>query len=449
MESVKYIENNRDRIISDLNSILRQKSLSPTGEGIRECAELVSNLCLDYGFDSSDIVETDGNPGIVAEKRVGEDAPTVVFFGHYDVQSVEEDQWSSPPFEPEIREEDGSDRIFARGSGDNKGQFFTHLCAVDMLGDNLEANILLVLEGEEEKGSPNLEQILENEKLEDVDVLICVDGSMEVDDLPTVELGCRGMLYTHLEIETGSENLHSGKSSGMMRNAAFEVSKVLESLEDDQGNVEVENFYENVREPDESSLKNIRDIEKRTGFDKEGDDNFGKGKGLEKNYIYPQLNIAGVKSGYGGKGTETVIPSSAEASIGVRMVADQSSSKILEKLEKHIETVISEDTDFSLTEIGSVEPYKTDPGSDYIETVKQVLEEIHGQKPLVKPTSSASLPFHKLNRELDVECLLVPYANHDENQHAPDENLKVELFRKGVICSARIMEKIGEKEKQI
>lgn len=447
MDPEKYLQRNEERIIEDLKKILKQKSLSPTGEGIRECAELVSDLCLDYGFDSSDIVETDGNPGVVAEKRVIEDAPTVVFFGHYDVQSVEEDEWSSPPFEPEIRAEDGSERIFARGSGDNKGQFFTHLCAVDMLGDSLEANILLVLEGEEEKGSPNLEQILENEKLKDVDVLICADGSIELEDLPTFELGCRGMLYTHLEIETGSENLHSGKSSGMMRNAAFEISKVLESLEDDQGNVQVENFYENVREPDESSLKNVRDIEERTSFDKEGDDDFGKGKGLEKNYIYPQLNIAGVKSGYGGKGTETVIPSSAEASIGVRMVADQSSSEILEKMEKHVETVVSEDTNSSLTKIGSVEPYKADPDPYYIETVKQVLEDVYGRKPLVKPTSSASLPFHKLNRDLDVECLLVPYANHDENQHAPDENLKLELFRKGVICSARIMEKIGERER--
>ena len=438
---------NRDRILTDLKRILGQKSLSPSGEGVDECAKLVSDLCLDYGFDSSEVKETEGHPGVIARKNVSEDAPTILFFGHYDVQSVEENKWSSPPFEPEIRDENGSERLFARGAGDNKGQFFTHLCAVDMLGDDLEANVVLVLEGEEEKGSPNLEQILQDENLEDVDVVVCADGSMEVEDIPTIELGCRGMLYLHLEIETGEENLHSGKSSGLMRNAALEISKVLDSLKDDKGKVLVDDFYENVREPSEADFENVRDIEERTNFKKEDYHNMGKGIGLEKKYIYPQLNVPGVESGYGSDGAETVIPSSAEASIGIRMVANQSSSEIREKIEDYIKNVISENADFSLTEIGSVEPYKADQSSDYVEIIKDVLEDTHGDESLVKPTSSASLPFHKLSDGIGADCILVPYANHDENQHAPDENLKLGLFRKGIICSAKIMEKLGEKER--
>ncbi len=445
MDFEKYLRKDEERIMNDLRSILAQKSLSRTGEGIRDCAKLVSDLCLEYGFDSSKIVETEGHPGIIAEKRTSEEAPTILFFGHYDVQPVEQDEWESSPFKPEIRKEGESERIFARGAGDNKGQFFTHMCAVDLLGESLEANVLLVLEGEEEKGSPNLKQILESEKLSNIDILICADGSMEADERPTIELGCRGMLYTHLEIETGNENLHSGKSSGMMRNAAFEVSKILNSLKDDEGNALLDGFYENVRNPTERDLENTRDIEKRTEFSDEDNHDFGKGKGLEKKYLYPQLNIAGVESGYGGRGAETVIPSSAKASIGVRMVPDQSSQGIFEKLERHIESIISEDADFSLTEVGSVEPYTVDKKSDYINTIKGVLEETHDDKPLIKPTSSASLPFHKLSESVGTECLLIPYANHDDNQHAPGENLKLELFRKGIICSARIMEKIGEK----
>lgn len=447
VEPDEYIEESENKIIEDLMEILRQKSLSPSGEGINQCAELVSDFCLEYGFDSSEIVETEGHPGIIAEKRISKEATTVLFFGHYDVQSVEENKWSSQPFEPEIRDEDGCERIFARGVGDNKGQFFTHICAVDMLGSSLEANILLVLEGEEEKGSPNLEQIVESEKLRDVDVLICADGSMEVNDTPTIELGCRGMLYTHLEIETGNENLHSGKSSGMMRDAAFEISKVLNSLKDDEGHVLIEGFYENVREPSDRDFKNIRDIEERIDFNNEENQDFGKGEGLEKKYMYPHLNIAGVESGYGSKGAETVIPSSAEASIGVRMVANQSSREVFEKLESHIDSVISDDVDLSLTQIGSVEPYTANQESVYIDKIKDTLEETHDNKPLIKPTSSASLPFHKLSEELEAECILVPYANHDDNQHAPDENMKLDLFRKGIICSAKIMERIGEKEK--
>ncbi|EGQ43180.1 MAG: acetylornithine deacetylase/succinyl-diaminopimelate desuccinylase family, partial [Candidatus Nanosalina sp. J07AB43] len=340
MDTGKYIEQNKDRILTDLNSLLSQKSVSPEGEGISECVNLISNLCLNYGFDACEIVETEGHPGIVAEKVLDEDAPTVAFFGHYDVQSVKEDNWNGNPFNPVVKDENGK-RIFARGAGDNKGQFFAHLCAVDFLKENLGVNVILLLEGEEEKGSPHLSQILEHEPLDQTDVVVCADGGMEMDDMPVVELGCRGMLYTHLKVKTGEKNLHSGEFGGLSRNAGFEISQILASLKDDTGTVKIDGFYENVREPSEKDLESVREIEKRTRFNPEKSDEFGKGEGLEKKFLYPQLNIAGIESGFGGKGAETIIPSEAEASIGVRMVPDQSSTEIMEKMEKHIESVIS------------------------------------------------------------------------------------------------------------
>ena len=258
----KYVDQEFDRFLGDLVRLLEQPSISATGEGVTDCVILLTELIHEYNFDKCEVIETDGQPAIIAQAFVGHDplndCPTVLVYGHYDVQPVTPSNWTTPPFEPTFKEDDmGAKRLYARGVGDNKGQFFCHLCAVQTLfeQDRLPLNITLLLEGEEEIGSPNLDKIVrENSDKLAANIVFNADGPMEQDDTPEINLGTRGLLYLDITANGPDNDLHSGNYGGPIPNPLWGMTHLLGSMKNTNGVVTINGFYDNVRQPSEKEL---------------------------------------------------------------------------------------------------------------------------------------------------------------------------------------------------
>ncbi|MFB9808600.1 M20/M25/M40 family metallo-hydrolase [Haladaptatus pallidirubidus] len=256
MSATDYIEREFEAFVDDLFELLAQPSISATGEGVPECTALVERLCREYGFKNVEIVETSGQPAIIARTRTVSDAkntPRILIYGHYDVQPVSPGEWTTPPFEPTIREGPGGNgdkRIYARGAGDNKGQWFAHLCAIRALSetDDLPVDVTLLLEGEEESGSPNLESVVrEHAETLAADLAYVADGPIDTSGRPHVLMGARGLCYVEVNARGPNRDLHSGNYGGPIPNPAWELIRVLDSMKDKEGRITINGFYDDVR----------------------------------------------------------------------------------------------------------------------------------------------------------------------------------------------------------
>jgi acetylornithine deacetylase/succinyl-diaminopimelate desuccinylase-like protein len=440
----------------DLFALLAQPSVSATGEGMGDCVDLVEATCLEYGFDDVRVVGTDGHPAVVARAFAGDgggdgpdpDAPTVLVYGHYDVQPVDPERWTSPPFEPTVRAgPDGRERIYARGAGDNKGQWFAHLVAVEALratGD-LPLNVTLLLEGEEESGSPHIVDVVrENADLLAADLFLMADGPVHESGRPQVLLGSRGLLYVELEVRGANRDLHSGNYGGPVPNAAWGAVHLLASMMGPDGVVDVDGFYDDVREPsaeerallealpdDEGALRAELDLPALAP---------GPGESHhERLTVYPTLNVAGFGSGYTGEGSKTVLPSTATVKLESRLVPDQTPAETLARLERHVEAHAPEWARVEVTDLGGMDPHRTPPSAPGVDAVRAAVADAWDADPVVMPSIGASGPDYAFAEALSVPCVVVPYANHDESNHAPDENLALDCFRNGVRTSVRAL----------
>ncbi len=451
-----YIVENFNSYLKDLIRLLSQPSISTTSEGVEECTKLVQELCRKYGFDKINKIKTSGQPSIIAKAFVDHDSdndePTLLIYGHYDVQPVELNKWTTPPFEPDIREdEEGKERIYARGAGDNKGQWFAHLCAVKALRefDRLPINITLILEGEEEMGSPNLRQVIrENRSDIKADVAYMSDGPIDESDRPQILMGVRGLLFVEVQAEGANRNLHSGIFGGPIPNPAWELVRILNSMKDENGKIAIEGFYDDVleiTEEDKEVLKNIILDECKIKKDLKIKD-FAEGPGEsyhEKLMFYPTLNIAGFTSGYKGEGVKTIIPSEAGVKIGMRLVVDQEPEDIFQKFSDHVKKHSSGTVDLDIIYHDSMKPYRTDLNSPYVEPIINAVKNAWDQEPVLKPAAGGSLPSYVFAEELGIDCIVVPYANADENNHSPDENLVIEYFKNGIKTTHRVLENLS------
>ena len=436
--------------LDDLFELLAQPSISATDEGVAECTALVENACREYGFDDVKTVETPGQPSVIAHARAEDpDAvPTVLLYGHYDVQPVEADLWETPPFEPTIREgPDGTDRIYARGAGDNKGQWFSHLCAVRALREagSLPVNVTLLVEGEEESSSPNLEWVVETHADElAADLTYAADGPIDPSGRPHVLMGARGMLYVQIDAEGPNRDLHSGNFGGPVPNPAWELVRLLGSMKDDDGRIAIDGFYDDVR----GITDRDREVLAAIPFDAAamrsdlGIDGFAEGPGaspLEKLLYYPTLNIPGFGSGYTGEGSKTIIPSTASVKIDMRLVADQDPDDILTRFRDHVERHASRTVDLDVISHGSMTPQRTSLDSPVIAPILDAVGETWAVDPILKPSLGGSLPTYVFENHLGTPCVVVPYANADEDNHSPNENLAVERFRTGIHTTAHVL----------
>ncbi len=433
-----YVESNRTRFVDELCVLLRQPSISTQDTGVRECAELVRRFMAEAGAQAR-LLDTGGYPVVFGEVRSPGAARTVLIYGHYDVQPPEPlDAWETPPFEPSIRE----GRIYARGAGDNKGQMFAHLKAVEAVlrvRGRLPVNLKLCYEGEEEVGSRNLPAFVEQHRdLLAADMVYASDGPMHPSG-PLVFFGCRGVLTLELTAQGARRDLHSGNYGGIAPAPARRLVQAVASLWDRRGRVAVKGFYDRVRAPSAADRRVLREtpvdlaaLQKDLGVTPV------TGTSAAAYYrrllLEPNLNVAGLGSGYQGPGSKTIIPSSARAKLDVRLVMDQTPDEIEDKIRAHLGQHGFGDVE--LRRHGAMAPSRTPVDHPFGRAVVRAVTQAWGRPPVVLPNLGGSIPDWLFTQVLGVPSVWVPYAPHDEANHAPNESTTLEGFVNGVRSTA-------------
>ena len=434
----EYVESNRARFVDELCALLRQPSISTQDTGVRECAELVRQFMADAGVQAR-LLDTGGYPVVFGEVRSPGARRTVLIYGHYDVQPPEPlEAWETPPFEPSIR--DG--RIYARGAGDNKGQMFAHLKAVEAVlrvRGRLPVNLKLCYEGEEEIGSRNLPAFVERHRdLLAADMVYASDGPMHPSG-PLVFFGCRGVLTLELTAHGARRDLHSGNYGGIAPAPARRLVQAVASLWDKRGRVAVKGFYARVRPPSAADRRVLRQtpvdfaaLEKDLGVRPV------TGRSAAAYYrrllLEPNLNVAGLGSGYQGPGSKTIIPSAARAKLDVRLVMDQTPDEVEAKIRAHLRR--HGFTDVELRRHGAMAPSRTPVDHPLGRAVVRAVTQAWGRAPVVLPNLGGSIPDWLFTQVLGVPSVWVPYAPHDEANHAPNESTTLEGFMNGVRSTA-------------
>ncbi len=440
----------REAFLETLFRLLRQPSISTQGVGVDECAELVATILAEHGV-APRIMPTDGLPVVYGERIAGHDANTILIYGHYDVQPPEPfEEWITPPFEPTIR--DG--RIYARGVGDNKGQFLAHILAIkllDDLGQLPRVNIKFLLEGEEESSSPNLPAFVErNRDLLAADLLYAADGPMHPSNRPIVFFGLRGNLKMEL-VATGTvRDLHSGNFGGPAPNPIWKLVDLLGTMRLPDERVAIEGFYEKVLPPSDYE----REVMARVPFDEQamkdylGIEKFAGPPDLsyyEKTMFQPTLNISGIAGGYAGKGAKSVIPSKAILKLETRMVPDQGPDEIFAKIERH---VLRYAPDITIRKLAGTHPSKTSPELPVSQMVVQAITDAWGTAPVVMPLIGGSSPNYLFTNVLGLPAVWTTYANADEGNHAPNENMTIDAFLSGICASAVVLHRFADMSRE-
>jgi len=414
----------------ELFAFLRIPSVSARSEfdqETRRAGQWVVDTLARSGFQAR-LHETAGHPIALGEWRgAGPDAPTLLIYGHFDVQPAEPlDLWSSPPFEPEIR--DG--RIYARGSADNKGQLFLHLKALELLlrdGGRLPVNVILFAEGEEEIGSPNLLPFLEEhrEKLR-ADALLISDSAMFAPGLPSLLYSLRGMSYSELHVRGTRADLHSGAYGGAVPNAATELARILASLHDSQGRVTIPGFYDRVDVWEAAIRDGIRSLP----FDPEEFKKEAGAKGLvgeegystlERLWIRPTCEVNGLLSGYTGEGAKTVLPAKAMAKVSFRLVPNQNPAEIVELFRKHVQEIASPEIEVEVIDLHGGGPWRGEPGGAFFEAARGALAEVYGREPVLTGEGGSIPIVAEMERLTGARALLMGFALPGAGMHAPDE----------------------------
>lgn len=440
------IEKHKDEYLETLFRLLRQPSISTQGVGVEECAALVAEILEANGI-SARIMPTAGLPVVYGERKAADDAPTVLIYGHYDVQPPEPyEEWISPPFEPEIR--DG--RIYARGAGDNKGQFVAHILALKLLDDlglMPKLNVKFLLEGEEESSSPNLPPFIEQHRdLLKADLLYAADGPMHPTDRPVVFFGLRGNLKMELIAVGANRDLHSGNFGGPVPNPAWTLVQLLATMRSPEGRVLIEGFYDNVVPPTDYE----RELIARMPFDADavkrdlGIDEFDGPPELsyyEKVMFQPTLTITGFNTGYTGTGAKSVIPSRAVLKLESRTVPNQTADEIYAKIERHVK---QHAPGVSIRKLAGTYPSRTSPELPVSRAIVAAVGEAWGVEPVVTPAIGGSSPNYLFTNVLGIPAIWATYAPADENNHAPNENIRVDDYFKGILASALVYRRVAD-----
>jgi acetylornithine deacetylase/succinyl-diaminopimelate desuccinylase-like protein len=440
-----HIDTHRDEYLDIFKKLVAQPSISAQNIGIRECAGLLKGMMEKIGIKAN-ILETKGQPVIYGElPRASTEGPTVLFYGHYDVQPPEPfEAWISPPFEPTIRE----GRLYGRGTGDNKGQLLAHVLAVRSYletAKSLPISVKFLFDGEEEMGSPNLPDFVENHReLLHADVVFSADGPMHDVDTPLATLGFRGVMSFEMEIQTATHDNHSGNKGGTIPNAAWELVGLLSTMVDRDGNILIEDFYEDVLPPNEGQLRLIDKLE----YDPVATAQiFGVNEiRLTKKDFYdrlmfkPTLTINGLTSGYGGDGTKTVIPCKGKVKMDIRLVPDQDGQKVFRTVERHVAKYYP---NVKVTFKNQVLPSVTLPDLPVCVKIFEGMEQAYGKPPVITPMVGGTLPNFVWTKILGIPAIGASYANPDEDNHAPNENMDIECFYKGIHASAQIIHQMS------
>lgn len=435
-----YISNNQNRFLEELLALLRIPSISANSDhkqDMQTCAEAVKDSLLASGADKAVIYETPGHPIVYGEKITDPSWPTVLVYGHYDVQPADPlELWHSAPFEPSIR--DG--KIFARGACDDKGQFYMHVKALEVMVKNnlLKTNIKFCIEGEEEIGSPNLAKFVEsNKELLKCDVILISDTAMISMDTPSIDTGVRGLSYIEVEVTGPNRDLHSGVYGGAVANPATVLAKMIASCHDEHNHITIPGFYDDVLEASSAEralLGNAPFDEKAYTEDLGIQAVYGE-KGYstnERTGIRPTLEVNGIWGGYTGEGSKTVLPSKATAKISARLVPNQSSAKITAILLDYFKSIAPAGVTVKATEHHGGEPYLTPIDSKAYQAAAKAIEKSFGKIP-VPVRGGGSIPICSLfEKELGVKIVFMGFGLDSDNLHSPNEKYDLVNFYKGI-----------------
>jgi acetylornithine deacetylase/succinyl-diaminopimelate desuccinylase-like protein len=444
----QYLENSLDDSLDELARLCAVPSIAAQNEGLEECALLVSEMLSKRGFDV-EIMATDRAPVVYAE-RSGKSDKTLLLYNHYDVQPPEPlELWESPPFEATRR--DG--KLFARGVSDDKGHFVSRLHALDALlaeSDELPSNVKFVLEGGEEIGSPNIPEFVKDnaEKLA-ADACIWEFGSVNHLDVPQQILGMRGICYVELSVEKLSMDVHSGLGGSIFPNAAWRLIWALASLKDHDERILIPGHYDNVVAPSDYDRELVAALpyEGDDFVERYGVDEFLRGvSGSPELYLQevfePTCTICGLTSGYQGPGTKTVQPAKASAKVDFRLVPNQTPEEILEKLRAHLDTLGF--TDIKVEYLGGEAPGRTDPDNPFVKTVVDASKDVYGVPQDIVPMLGGSGPNHAFLHYLDLPVATCGLGYPGSQVHAPNENIRIDLYLKASQHMARIFKSFAK-----
>lgn len=435
-----YQEKNKERFLNELLELLRIPSISARSEHKEDmirCAESVKQHFLDAGADTVTVYPTEGHPVVYGEKFLDANKPTVLVYGHYDVQPADPlELWHSGPFEPVIK--DG--KIYARGSADDKGQFFMHVKALETLvkTNTLSTNIKFIIEGEEEIGSPNLAKFVKaNKELLKADVILISDTSMLSMDTPSIDVGVRGLSYIEVEVTAANRDLHSGVYGGAVANPITVLAKMIASCHDENNHITIPGFYDDVV----NATAEERAKMAKAPFD---ENEYKKDLGVaelvgEKGYttnertgIRPTIEVNGIWGGYTGEGAKTVLPGKAFAKISARLVPNQSSTKITEKLINYFTSIAPKGVTVKASEHHGGEPYMTPIDSNEYRAAAKAVAATFGKEP-IPVRGGGSIPICALfEKELGIKIVFMGFGLDSDNLHSPNEKYDLFNFYKGI-----------------
>ena len=440
------LDKNKDNHLDTLFTLLRQPSISTLNLGVKECADLLLNMMTENGIEAQ-LMDTGGHPVVYGELLDPANTTTILFYGHYDVQPPEPlELWESDPFEPTIR----NGRIYGRGTGDNKGQLIAHILAVGTLlkeHGSLPVNVKFLFEGEEEKGSVNLASFAEKHKdLLKADIAYTADGPMEGDGQPSVTLGNRGLLYVEVKAQGANRDNHSGNKGNIAPDPGMALLNLVRSMVTEEGDVLIDGFYDGVLTPtpeEAEHLKSLAFYPEKTAKVIGLDSLDMTGEEYYTNLCFkPTFTIAGFETGYTGEGTKTIIPGKAKVKLDMRLAPNQDPQAIYEAIEKHVAAFDSR-CRLSVENLSAVKPSKTPLSHPLVQKVIESVEVAYDTPPVVLPALGGTGPMYVFTDILGIPSVTVPYANVDEDNHAPNENLGLKEFYWGIQASCSTILHLG------
>ena len=454
MTPAGYLEAHCDRFVDELHAYVRIPSIStdPAYAGsIEKAARYVAARMESAGLENAALLPTEGHPLVYADWLHAGDAPTVLVYGHYDVQPADPlADWTSPPFEPEVRD----DRLYGRGVSDDKGPMFIPVCVAEAFlrtSERLPINLKFVIEGEEEMGSAHLATGVQRyrDRLQ-ADLVLSADGAQWRPDLVSVNVASRGIVSLNLSLTTAAKDLHSGRYGGTVANAAHALGRLVASFHDETGRVAVAGFYDDVRPPTRSEREAMTAIP----FDEAaylaavgaaspvGEPGYST---LERQWLRPTLDVNGLGCGYQGPGVKTVIPHKARAKISCRLVPDQTPERIRALLKRHCERHAPSGVRLAFADDGiGMPPASVREDHPALAVVEDVLEEVRGARPR-RVRMGGSIPIGGIFRtELGIETVFFSFSTGDEDFHAPNEFFRLSSFRDGLLAWERCFERLGK-----
>ena len=450
---IDFINTHRDKYVDELKAYLAIPSISalPEHKGdVRKCAQWTADEMRRIGLQNVRLIETPGFPVVYGDWLGAQGAPTILFYGHYDVQPVDPvELWESPPFEATVR--DGE--IYARGAADDKGQVFMHFKAIEAhlkQTGRLPVNVKIILEGEEEVGSANLDNFVKEHKDElKADVVVISDSPMFDRGVPSICYGLRGLVYFQIDLRGTKSDLHSGSFGGAVANPAFVLANVLAQMKDRGGHIKIPGFYDDVRELREEEREQWRRLpfnEKRYAKDLGAPKLWGETgySTLERVWARPTFEINGILSGFTGEGAKTVIPAVAMAKVSMRLVPNQDPDRIAALFEEYVRKVAPKTVDVKVTRMHGGKPWMTEFDNKYVQAAGRAIQKGFGQQPVFN-REGGSIPVVATFQEiLGLPSVLFGVGLPDENAHAPNEKLDLANFHGGIIASAFLYDEIAK-----